>query len=123
MGTADLIPGVSGGTIAFVCGIYHRLLDGIKAFDVTTLRMALRRDWTALGARVPWWFLIALGLGIVTAILSLSHLLARLLVTHPVQLWAFFFGLIAASIGLLVRQTWRWRWVDLLLFALFTLAT
>ncbi len=123
MGTADLIPGVSGGTIAFVGGIYQRLLDAIKSFDLVTLRMALRLDWTGLRTRIPWMFLIPLGLGLATAILSLSHLLAGLFQSHPVELWSFFFGLVAGSTILLVRQTWRWRPIDFVVFVAFTVAT
>ncbi len=123
MGVADLIPGVSGGTIAFVCGVYDRLLEGIKSFDLTSLRLLRERRWAELRDRIPWLFLIALGLGIVSAILSLSHLLGRLFVSHPVELWSFFFGLVAASIGLLVVETWRWRPVDFVVFAAATVLT
>ncbi len=123
MGTADLIPGVSGGTIAFVGGIYPRLLDAIKSFDLITLRMALRLDWKGLRERIPWMFLIPLGLGLATAVLSLSHLLARLFTSHPVELWSFFFGLVAGSTVLLAHQTWRWRPIDFVVFLAFACAT
>lgn len=123
MGTADLIPGVSGGTIAFVGGIYPRLLDAIKSFDLVTLRMALRLDWKGLRERIPWAFLFPLGLGLATAILSLSHLLASLFQSHPIELWSFFFGLVAGSTVLLVHQTWRWGVMDAALFLAFAVAT
>jgi putative membrane protein len=123
MGAADLVPGVSGGTVAFAGGIYPRLLDAIKSFDLVTLRMVLRRDWGGLRTRIPWLFLIPLGLGLVTAIFSLSHLLSGLFLSHPVQLWAFFFGLVAGSILLLVAQTWRWKLTDLGLFLAFAVGT
>jgi len=123
MGAADLVPGVSGGTIAFVGGIYPRLLEAIKSFDLVTLRMVMRLDWKGLRARIPWMFLIPLGLGLATAILSLSHLLAGLFQSHPVQLWSFFFGLVAGSTLLLIRQTWRWRPLDFVLFAAFAVGT
>jgi putative membrane protein len=123
MGAADLVPGVSGGTIAFVSGIYDRLLNGIKSFDLTTLQLLLRGQFRAVWARVPVTFFIALGFGLITAILSLSHVLAGLFKSHPVQLWSFFFGLVLGSILLLIKETWRWRLVDIVSFAVAAFAT
>jgi hypothetical protein len=94
MGAADLVPGVSGGTVAFVCGIYDRLINGIKSFDLTTLRLLLGGRFKEVFDRVPVPFFVALGLGLMTAIFSLSHALSGLFATHPVQLWSFFFGLV-----------------------------
>jgi putative membrane protein len=123
MGVADLIPGVSGGTIAFICGVYDRLIDGIKSFDLELLRRVLRRDFAGAWAKIPFFFLAALGLGIVTSILTLSKVLASLFTTHPVELWSFFFGLILASILLLARETWRWSVGDFGVFLVATAAT
>lgn len=123
MGIADLVPGVSGGTIAFITGIYDRLLNGIKSFDLVALRMALRLDWRGLTAKIPIAFFLALGTGLLTAVFSLSHLLSRLFVTHPVQLWAFFFGLVFGSILLLAHHTWRWRLPDWSAFLIAAVAT
>lgn len=116
MGAADLVPGVSGGTIAFISGIYDRLINGIKSFDLTTLRLLFGGKFRELWARVPVTFFVALGLGLVTAILSLSHVLSGLFKSHPVQLWSFFFGLVLGSIVLLIRETWRWHVADYLAF-------
>ncbi len=116
MGCADLVPGVSGGTIAFVGGIYDRLIHGIKAFDLALVRRILARDWKGVVSSVPIVFFICLGVGLLTAIASLSGVISRLFVTHPVQLWASFFGLVLGSIVLLARETWRWRPVDWILF-------
>jgi putative membrane protein len=123
MGCADVVPGVSGGTIAFICGIYDRLLEGIKSFDLTTLRLALKLDFKGVWARVPVLFFVFLGAGLFTAILTLARVLAHLMETHPVPLWSFFFGLILGSIVLLARQTWRWGFLDVLLFSAFALGT
>ncbi|BET67630.1 DUF368 domain-containing protein [Opitutales bacterium ASA1] len=123
MGVADLIPGVSGGTIAFICGVYDRLIEGIKSFDLELLRRVLRRDFAGAWAKIPFFFLAALGLGIVTSILTLSKILASLFTTHPVELWSFFFGLILASILLLARETWRWSVGDFGVFLVATVAT
>src|SRR5690606_2414243 len=118
MGAADLVPGVSGGTVAFVCGIYDRLINGIKACDLTCLRLLLRGRLREVWARVPMVFLVTLGVGLLTAILSLSHVLSALFRSHPVQLWSFFFGLILGSIVLLVRETRPWRPRDVAAFLL-----
>lgn len=109
MGVADLIPGVSGGTIAFICGIYGRLINGIKAFDIEAIRLVFRFDLEGLRRKIPFFFFIPLGLGLITAVFTLSKLLSHLFQTHPVELWAFFFGLILGSIVLLSRETWRWK--------------
>lgn len=123
MGAADLVPGVSGGTIAFVSGIYDRLINGIKSFDLASLRLLFGGRFKELWARIPVPFFIALGLGLLTAIFSLSRILSGLFQTHPVQLWSFFFGLILGSILLLALETWRWRTADWIAFIVAALAT
>lgn len=123
MGCADVVPGVSGGTIAFICGIYERLLNGIKSFDLTSLRLALRGDFKGVWQRIPFPFFIALGLGLLSAILTFAKLLEHLMTHHPEQLWAFFFGLVLGSIVLLARKTWRWKPIDWVIFVGFTAAT
>jgi putative membrane protein len=123
MGCADVVPGVSGGTIAFICGIYTRLLDGIKSFDLTTLRLVLARDFKGAWARVPVLFFVALGTGLILAILTMARVLSHLLATQPVLLWSFFFGLVLGSILLLARQTWVWKPADWAVFAVAAVAT
>jgi len=123
MGSADVVPGVSGGTIAFICGIYERLLNGIKAFDFTTLRLMLRGDFKGAWARLPIAFFVALGAGLLTAVLTMAKVLEHLLASHPVPLWSFFFGLVLGSIVLLARTTWAWKPVDFMVFAGFALGT
>ena len=76
MGAADLVPGVSGGTIAFISGIYERLLNSIKSFDLNMLKLLLRGQFRDVWDRIPVAFFVALGLGLATAILSLSHVLS-----------------------------------------------
>jgi len=123
MGIADLIPGVSGGTIAFISGIYDQLIDGLKRFDLEALRLGLKFRIKALFERIPVFFFIPLGLGMVTAILSLSKVLGTLFDTHPVQLWSFFFGLILGSILLLYAETRPWNRRDLVAFTVAALVT
>lgn len=112
MGSADLVPGVSGGTVAFVAGIYDRLINGIKVFDADLLRLLLAGRFGEAMRRVPLTFFLPLGLGLLAAVFTLSRALALLFETHPVQLWAFFFGLVSGSVVLLARVTWPWRPAD-----------
>ncbi|MFM2198090.1 MAG: hypothetical protein RLZZ505_1522 [Verrucomicrobiota bacterium] len=123
MGVADLIPGVSGGTIAFITGIYGRLIEGIKSFDLEAIRMIFRLDFKGLWQKIPFLFFIPLGLGLVTAVFSLSGFLGYLFQHHPVELWAFFFGLILGSILLLSRETWQWNIRDWSAFVISTVLT
>lgn len=109
MGAADIVPGVSGGTMAFIFGIYEELINSIKTvgqreFIEALLHLRLRE---AL-ALVNWTFLLPLGLGVIAAIFSLSGPLEYLLVNQPVYLWSFFFGLIIASVIVIAGRIKRW---------------
>ena len=108
MGAADIVPGVSGGTIAFITGIYDTLIDSIRAVDATFLRQVASLDFTAAWRHVNGGFLLALLAGIATSIFSLARLISWILEHYPVPLWAFFFGLILASALLLLREVERW---------------
>jgi putative membrane protein len=107
MGAADVVPGVSGGTMAFIVGIYDRLLDAIRAV-LPFLRDILRLKWSVAFAAFPWRFLLALGLGIATAILSLANFLTWALETHPTLVYAVFFGLIVASVFVVRNRIGKW---------------
>jgi len=98
MGTADIIPGVSGGTIAFISGIYAQLLAAIAAFDGSFLNHFFRLRWKEALAHSHLRFLIPLLLGIAVAILSTARITHFLLKNYPAPTWSLFFGLIAASI-------------------------
>ncbi len=98
MGAANVIPGVSGGTVAFITGIYERLINAIKSFDVRAGGLLLKFQFKAFAAHVDLGFLIPLGAGVVVSILSLAKLLEYLLGNHEVLVFAFFFGLILSSI-------------------------
>lgn len=110
MGAADIVPGVSGGTIAFITGIYPRLLHSLRSFDLVALRLLVRGDAAECWRHVDGRFLSTLLLGIATSIFSLAQLLGWLLQHHPQPLWAFFFGLILASALLMLRQVPHWFW-------------
>ena len=109
MGAADIVPGVSGGTIAFITGIYDRLIAAISAVDHRFAMQLLRGEWRAAMKSIDGGFLFALMLGIATSVASLAHLLSWLLETYPLLVWAFFFGLIAGSALVLVRHVAHWR--------------
>ena len=109
MGAADVVPGVSGGTMAFILGIYEELIDSIREIGNPALWRALlglRLDEAS--ERLNWRFLAAVGSGIVAAFLSLARLLSWLLREHPVPLWSFFFGLIVASVVVVSGRISRW---------------
>ena len=108
MGAADIVPGVSGGTVAFITGIYDQLLDSLRAVDLAFLAKLSRLDITGAWQHINGRFLLALLLGIATSIFSLAQLVSWVLEHHPVPLWAFFFGLILASAAVLLREVDNW---------------
>lgn len=103
MGAADVVPGVSGGTMAFILGIYTRLIDAIRSFDSTWIAALLKVDIRTAAARPHFPFLIPLGLGIIGAVLFFTHIIPipRLLQSHPEHIYGLFFGLIVGSIVIL----------------------
>ncbi|MYE27829.1 MAG: DUF368 domain-containing protein [Chloroflexi bacterium] len=110
MGAADIVPGVSGGTMAFILGVYENLIDAIKSFNVDAIRLLLGLRFKALIEQVSFRFLAALGLGLLSAILLLSSFLSasRDDPYGRILLFAFFFGLVLASI-LAVGAKVRWN--------------
>lgn len=112
MGASDIVPGVSGGTMAFIFGIYEELINSIKIigqrqFIDAVLHLRIRE----LLSLINWWFLLPLGFGIVTAIFAFSGLLEYFLTNQPVYIWSFFFGLILASVIVIGRRIQKWSWV------------
>ena len=108
MGSADVIPGVSGGTIALITGIYEDLIGALKSIDASMVAKVLSFDLKGALARVHIRFLLSLFVGIGIAIISLARLMNFLLNHHPVLTWSLFFGLIAASILVVSRQVANW---------------
>ncbi|EQC49103.1 DUF368 domain-containing protein [Bacteriovorax sp. DB6_IX] len=104
MGIADLIPGVSGGTIAFITGIYEHLLDAIASVDKEFFKYLLKLDFKNALAKIHLRFIIPVFVGIATAMVSLARLMHYLMNDHPIPTWGMFFGLIAASIIVIWRQ-------------------
>ncbi|WKZ38936.1 MAG: DUF368 domain-containing protein [Anaerolineales bacterium] len=114
MGAADVVPGVSGGTMAFILGIYDELLDAIHSVDMNFIRRIFTLKWREAFDNFPWQFLLALALGIGTAILTLASALHWALENKPVYIWAFFFGLIVASIITVRKRVGTWSAVNIL---------
>jgi putative membrane protein len=108
MGSADIVPGVSGGTIALITGIYGQLLEAIGSINAAAVKDLLRGDLSAFVRRIHLRFLLVLLSGIGIALISLARLMYFLLEQHPVPTWGFFLGLIAASLLVLGRDIRGW---------------
>ncbi|MBL4715419.1 MAG: DUF368 domain-containing protein [Bacteroidia bacterium] len=111
MGAADVIPGVSGGTIAFITGIYEKLIGSLNSVDLEAVKLLFTGKWKALEEKINGYFLIALVSGILLAVLSLAKLIKFLLSNHEIALWSFFFGLIVAS-TFVIGKTIKWEIKD-----------
>ncbi len=109
MGASDVVPGVSGGTMAFILGIYEELLNSIKEVaQPDFLRTVFSFKIKEIFQKLNWEFLLAVGLGIIIAIFSLAPTLEHLLENRPVYLWSFFFGLVIASIITVRKRVTGW---------------
>jgi len=109
MGAADVIPGVSGGTIAFITGIYEELIESIKNVHPRLLTVWRKEGFVAFWKAVNGNFLLVLFLGIGTSLLSLAHVVSYLLDTYPIYVWSFFFGLILASAWVVGKRVLSWK--------------
>lgn len=118
MGGADIIPGVSGGTIAFITGIYTQLVDAIRSFDVSFAKNLFKLNLGEALAGVHFRFVLCLLLGILTAFVSMARVMHYMLNTHPVEIWSLFFGLIAASIYVVGREIKPFNFINFMLIAL-----
>ena len=117
MGASDVVPGVSGGTMAFILGIYEELINAIKSFDLKSLSLLATLKGRAFTDSISWQFLLSVGLGILAAIFTLAKALAWLLHNTPVLIWSFFLALILASVVTVSRRIKAWQpltWLSLL---------
>lgn len=114
MGAADVVPGVSGGTIAFISGIYQELIDSINNVNISVLKTLKKEGLKAAWKQVNGSFLLALLTGIGISILTFSKIITHLLETQPILVWSFFFGLIIASIALIWKEITQWKAVDII---------
>jgi putative membrane protein len=118
MGAADVVPGVSGGTIAFLMGIYERLLDAIGSFSIPTLRLLFKGEFKAFARKVDFTFLVLLFAGIATSIISFAKLFKYLLENHEVLTMSFFFGLIIATVWVVGRRIKEWNVLAIVWFVI-----
>ena len=112
MGAADVIPGVSGGTIAFMTGIYDNLVGSISSINMTAVKLLFTGKFSQFWKYINGNFLLSLVAGILISILSLAKLMQYLLNYHPIQTWAFFFGLIVASSIFILKGIENWKGKD-----------
>jgi putative membrane protein len=110
MGAADVVPGVSGGTIAFIVGIYEELVNSIKSINATNLKLLFTGKIFAFWKGINANFLFSLVFGVSISIFSLAKLITWLLVVYPVLVWAFFFGLVLASTWFVSKDIHEWNW-------------
>lgn len=108
MGAADVVPGVSGGTIAFISGIYEEFIDSLKSLNLKALKILFKQGIGPFWKHINGGFLLSLFLGILISFASLAKGLSYLLNHNPVVLWGFFFGLIIASIAMVGKQVSKW---------------
>lgn len=120
MGTANVIPGVSGGTMALLTGIFEKLIDAIKSFDLTAVKLVCRFKFKELFEHIDFKFLTAIGIGVIGSILTVARILEYLFEHHALYVWAFFFGLILASVYFVGKKIIQRNITVYLLFAVGT---
>lgn len=108
MGAADVVPGVSGGTIAFISGIYEELINSIKSIDLQAFKLLLSFKFRDFWKKINGNFLFSVICGVAISIFSLAKLMTYLLANHPIHIWSFFFGLIIASSLLVSKEIRKW---------------
>ncbi|MAD50517.1 MAG: DUF368 domain-containing protein [Flavobacteriales bacterium] len=121
MGAANVIPGVSGGTIALITNIYEELIDSLKSFNLNAFQLLVKGQFQALHSQLNLNFLVPITLGIVVSILSLAKLFDYLLIEFPAHTWAYFFGLVLASVYYVGLKVKEWNWKIILILILGTI--
>ena len=116
MGAANVIPGVSGGTIALITGIFQRLIDAIKSFNITALKLFFKKDYKEFARHTDLNFLVAVFIGVAISIFSLAKLLSWFFLHYPVFIWSYFFGLILASVFLVGKTIEKWQLSVIVMF-------
>jgi len=109
MGAADVVPGVSGGTIAFISGIYEELITSINSINFSKFKVLRKEGFKSFWKAINGNFLLALFSGIFISVFSLAKMISWLLVNQPILLWSFFFGLVFASIFFIARVIEKWN--------------
>ncbi len=115
MGAADVVPGVSGGTIAFVSGIYEELINSINQVNLKAIKILKNEGIAAAWKSINGNFLLALLIGIFISVISLAKVIRHLMETQPILLWSFFFGLVLASVIYIAKQITQWRLITIIM--------
>jgi putative membrane protein len=121
MGIANVIPGVSGGTIALITGIYEDLINSLKSFDTKSLRLITSIDILGFIKHTNLYFLLAVFGGSIVSVFSIASLFKYLFAEYPILIWAFFFGLIIASIYFVGKRISKWNTTTIFSLAIGTL--
>jgi len=109
VGVANVIPGVSGGTIALITGIFERLINSLKSFGLGALKLLLSGKWKLFVEKTDFYFLVTLMVGVVLALVTLARIFDFLFTHYPVYIWSFFFGLILASVYFVGKTVEKWN--------------
>lgn len=120
IGSANVIPGVSGGTIALITGIFERLINSLKSFNLTAIKLLFSGKFKEFAKHTDLWFLCSVGLGVAVAILSIARIFDYLFKNYPIYLWSFFFGMILTSIYYVGKTVEKWNWKVILSFVIGT---
>ena len=117
MGAANVIPGVSGGTIALITGVFEKLIHSLRSIDHTAVSLLLKGQFRNFASHINFYFLLAVFSGAVLSVFTLARLLAYLFDNFPVFIWAYFFGLIMASVYFVGKSIEKWTFTVLVMFA------
>ena len=120
IGAANVIPGVSGGTIALITGIFERLIDSIKSFNIQALKLLLKREFKQFAKETDLSFLISIFIGAIVSIFTIAKLLGFLFEFYPIYVWAFFFGLILASVFFVGKTINKFSYREIIAFLIGT---
>lgn len=120
VGSANVIPGVSGGTIALITGIFERLINALKSCNLTAIKLFFTGKFKEFAKHIDLWFLVSVGCGVLVAILSIARLFEFLFAEYPIYLWSFFFGMILVSIYYVGITIEKFNWKVILSFIIGT---
>ena len=120
VGSANVIPGVSGGTIALITGIFERLINALKSCNLTAIKLFFTGKFKEFAQHIDLWFLASVGSGVIVAILSIARLFEFLFAEYPIYLWSFFFGMILVSIYYVGITIDKFNWKVLVSFVIGT---
>lgn len=120
VGSANVIPGVSGGTIALITGIFERLINALKSCNLTAIKLFFTGKFKEFAQHIDLWFLVSVGSGVLVAILSIARLFEFLFAEYPIYLWSFFFGMILVSIYYVGITIEKFNWKVLVSFVIGT---